>query len=189
MAALKNIKRELFAQCIAKGVSASQAYEKSGYKPSRANAATLAHSQDVLKRVAELLERQEKIETRATEKAIAAVGIDKEWVMAAMIENAAIALGRKKVPITKTLKDGTEIEVEVTMRDAAAANRSLELLGREFKMWIERKEVGEAGDFERMDGQALRDFIAAEIGALGVGANGTAEAGNSSDPSGSRRLN
>ncbi len=55
MAILKNARHEKFAQNIAKGMSATQAYEKAGYKPSEAHASRLAGYGKVRTRVAELM--------------------------------------------------------------------------------------------------------------------------------------
>ncbi len=55
MAILKNARHELFAQNLAKGMSAAEAYEKAGYKPNDQNAARLTRNEEVRTRVAELM--------------------------------------------------------------------------------------------------------------------------------------
>ncbi len=55
MAILKNVRHELFAQNLAKGMSATEAYAKVGYKPSEAHASRLAGYGKVRTRVAELM--------------------------------------------------------------------------------------------------------------------------------------
>lgn len=57
MPALQNPKHERFAQELAKGKSASEAYVLAGYKPNDGNAATLKGNQRVLDRVAEIVDR------------------------------------------------------------------------------------------------------------------------------------
>ena len=54
MEILQNARHERFAQNKAKGMSATEAYEKAGYKPSRQHAARLATKGDIVARVAEL---------------------------------------------------------------------------------------------------------------------------------------
>jgi hypothetical protein len=54
MPILKNSRHELFAQEIAKGKSASEAYQNAGYRPSRKNASRLKANEDINARVAEL---------------------------------------------------------------------------------------------------------------------------------------
>lgn len=57
MPTLSNPKHELFAQELAKGKTADEAYQLAGYKPNRGNAATLKANQNISDRVAEILER------------------------------------------------------------------------------------------------------------------------------------
>jgi len=57
MGALSNTRHERFAQELAKGKTADEAYQDAGYKPHRGNASTLRANQNVLERVAELKER------------------------------------------------------------------------------------------------------------------------------------
>ncbi|WP_234825350.1 hypothetical protein [Agrobacterium pusense] len=54
MPVLKNARHETFAQGLAKGLTADEAYQKAGFKPNRGNAATLKANQSVLDRVAEI---------------------------------------------------------------------------------------------------------------------------------------
>ncbi|MEN5103794.1 hypothetical protein [Brucella anthropi] len=54
MPILRNARHEAFAQGLAKGISADEAYQKAGYKPHRGNASTLRTNQNILGRVAEL---------------------------------------------------------------------------------------------------------------------------------------
>jgi phage terminase small subunit len=55
MPVLKNARHERFAQNVVKGLSATEAYEKAGYKPSEAHASRLAGNGKVRARVAELM--------------------------------------------------------------------------------------------------------------------------------------
>ena len=55
MAILKNARHERFAQNLAKGMSATAAYEKAGYKPNDQNAARLTRNDEIRSRVAELM--------------------------------------------------------------------------------------------------------------------------------------
>lgn len=62
MPTLKNTRHEAFAQELAKGKSADDAYVLAGFKPNRGNAARLKANEGVKKRVAEL-------QSKAAEKA------------------------------------------------------------------------------------------------------------------------
>ena len=55
MPTLDNARHEAFAQCLAKGMTATEAYIKAGYKPNDGNAATLKGNQRMRDRLAELL--------------------------------------------------------------------------------------------------------------------------------------
>lgn len=54
MPTLSNPKHELFAQALAKGKTADEAYKLAGYAASRSNAAVLRTNQNILDRVSEL---------------------------------------------------------------------------------------------------------------------------------------
>ena len=57
MSQIKNPKRELFAQALAKGKSQAEAYELAGYKPDGGAASRLSGNVSIKARVSELLER------------------------------------------------------------------------------------------------------------------------------------
>ncbi len=57
MPPLPNAKHERFAQELAKGKTADEAYQNAGYRANRGNAATLKANQSVADRVSELQER------------------------------------------------------------------------------------------------------------------------------------
>lgn len=80
MAALSNQRHERFAQELAKGKSASEAYIEAGYEESRSAASRLSANVNVQQRVAELKER-----------AAANVVVTREWVLEQLVDNAAKA--------------------------------------------------------------------------------------------------
>ena len=53
-------------------------------------------------------------------------------------------------------------ELETHLPDASAANRALELLGRELNLFTVKKEVGKSGDFDHMADEELTEFIEAQ---------------------------
>lgn len=57
MAVLKNSRHELFAQALAKGNTADEAYQVAGFQPNRGNASTLKAKQSIKDRVNEILGR------------------------------------------------------------------------------------------------------------------------------------
>src|SRR5579863_3756486 len=81
MPALKNARHERFAQEIAKGKSASEAYAIAGFRPNSGNAATLKATESISKRVEEILKREQEIDAKALEKAVEKLAITKERVL------------------------------------------------------------------------------------------------------------
>src|ERR1700747_3743623 len=87
MPALKNPRHEAFAQVLARGMSAAAAYGQVGFKPHRANAATLARKEHISVRVAELQEEQLAIHQQAT----AAAAANKQVTIESLIAEAEAA--------------------------------------------------------------------------------------------------
>jgi phage terminase small subunit len=142
MSALKNTRHERFAQELAGGKSASEAYAIAGYSPNRRNASVLRRHQDIQSRLGELLAIRDKSAEQATERAVEALALSREWVLSRLQKNVQEALGERPVRVRFLPKGAVEpVEVEITARDPAAANRGLELLGKELGMFIERSEV------------------------------------------------
>src|SRR5215467_1754633 len=95
MPALKNPRHEAFAQALARGVSASAAYGQVGFKPHRANAATLARKKHISVRVAELQEEQLAIHQQATAAAVANAKVTIESLIAEAEAARAKAMSEK----------------------------------------------------------------------------------------------
>ena len=57
MPVLKNTRHERFAQNLAKGMSATEAYETAGYKANGPNAGRMTKNDEIVKRIAELQNR------------------------------------------------------------------------------------------------------------------------------------
>jgi phage terminase small subunit len=84
MPILKNPRHERFAQELAKGKSASEAYELAGFKANDGNCIRLKGNERVASRVAELQQR-----------AAARVEVDKQWVLEQLIDNATKAKAKE----------------------------------------------------------------------------------------------
>jgi hypothetical protein len=85
MPVLPNPRHESFAQALAKGKTADEAYALAGYRPNRGNAATLKANQSITDRVTELQERVAK-----------KVDVTIESLAAELDEARAIALAEKQ---------------------------------------------------------------------------------------------
>lgn len=120
MPVLKNAKHERFAQELAQGKTADEAYVLAGYKENRGNAATLKANQSVLDRLAEILER-------AAER----VEVDKAWVIERLVENANRAMQ------AEAAKDREGNPTGEYRYEGSVANRALELVGKHLGMFKE----------------------------------------------------
>jgi len=85
----------------------------------------------------------------------------REWVLSRLMRNARVALGEERLKIAKTVK-GEVVEVEVSAVDQSAANRALELLGKELRMFKDQIEIGGPGDFETLSDAELRRYVTEE---------------------------
>lgn len=119
MPALANPKHETFAQLLAKGKSQVEAYEAAGYSNGQKNAHRLGSDEGILRRVREIQSETAEMDRQALEKATEALAIDKQWVMARLIDNATQA---------------------ASLEDFGPSNKALELLGKELGMFVERSE-------------------------------------------------
>jgi hypothetical protein len=123
MPALKNQRHELFAQCLASGMSAAQAYREAGYVDNRRNASALKTNKDIVARVFELqTQKQDRfVHTR-------------QCLVDALIENIEKALGRRPVKIGEEGREAYVYRGDV-------ANRAIQLAGVQIGMFKEKSEV------------------------------------------------
>lgn len=155
------IKQLHFANAVIQGKSLSDAY-KTAYDTKLMNPKT------IYQRAYQL--RHENGKTKAfIEAAIAGISrkinIDKSYVLEALHHSAETALARRTMRLKKVI-NGEVIEVEAHFPDRAAANRALELLGKEAGMFVDRREVGTPGEFARLDADELRLSILDDLKAL-----------------------
>lgn len=136
MPVLSNPRHERFAQELAKGKSAAEAYVIAGYEKNTGNASTLKSQESISNRVNELLAERDEMARKATEKAAEALAIDREWVLARLVENVDRAM--QAVPV-RLDEEGNAANGEYRY-EGSVANRALELLGKELGMFIDRSE-------------------------------------------------
>lgn len=120
MPILANARHERFAQELAKGKTASEAYETAGFQPSRPNASRLQHADNIRQRVAEIQAADAAMAQEATQRAVETLALSREWVLARLQENAL-----------KAAESG----------DYGPSNKALELIGKEIAgMFVDRSE-------------------------------------------------
>lgn len=124
MPALKNARHEAFARELAKGKAASQAYVAAGYSPNEGNAIRLKGNEKVAERVAEL-----------TEKAADRAVVDKAWILERLKQNAETCMTMDFV------RGPNGQPTTAVTHNPAAANKALELLGKELGMFKDQHEL------------------------------------------------
>lgn len=133
MPQLSNPKHEIFAREIAKGKTGDQAYVIAGYKENRKNASRLRRNEDILRRIAELQERA----AAKAEKTLSDILDDLERL-------------------------AEKAEGENTSAGFNVA-RGCKMDYAKLRGWnIDRKEVGQPGDFANMSDADLKEFVLAE---------------------------
>lgn len=130
MPALDNSKWERFARLVANGDSPTESYVSAGYSAASAHASAsrLLKNATVCTRIAELRPRIIEIATQAT-------GINKAWVISGLKKNYERAMQEEAV-LDREGKETGEFVYQGTV-----ANRSLELIGKELGMFVDRKDV------------------------------------------------
>lgn len=151
MPILSNPRHERFAQELAQGKTATEAYELAGYKGNDSNAARMNGNDRIKERVSEIL-------GHAAER----VEINRAWVLGRLVENAERAMQAQQP------KDSDGTPTGEYRYEGSVANRALELLGKELGMFVERKEVGKPGDFSHLPDDELQREIHDRAASLGL---------------------
>ena len=162
MPVLPSAKHERFAQLLADGIGVGEAYVAAGYPANRGNATKLKQQESIGKRLAEILAQRETIRGMGVAKAIEQTAATEEWIINKLIQNVERASTAEPVLDSKGKPTGEY------RYDGAVVNRSLELLGKQRGMFIDRKEVGRPGDFKDLNDDQLRDLVNREAAELGV---------------------
>ena len=102
----------------------------------------------VAARIKEIIQNRTDMLTKASVRAIARAAVDKEWVLRELVKNVR----RGKVE-----------------KDFNAVNRSLELIGKELCMFIDRKEI-RTGPLTKLTDEQLVELTAALDAGLPPGA-------------------
>lgn len=163
MPELASPRHEAFCQAYVRSKNGSQAAREAGFKGGKDGGNFSVRASEMLKRpyvkarIAELT--QELVRTSAKD-----ARVDRAWVLERLKENAHEALEN---------------------RDRAAANRALELLGKELGMFVDRRMVL-TGPLEALDARQLQRLLAlaeaAQEGRLALPKPDVAIPESSSDP-------
>ena len=150
MPILKNARRELFAQEVAKGTTITKSHELAGYKPDDGNASKLAANQEIKARIQELT-------AAGAERAAVAIGVTKEMITAELKK-----LGFSNMLDYVTIgSDGLPfVDMSKVDRDKGAAIQEVVV------ETITRSEVNEAGEREAVPSRKVRFKLADKRAAL-----------------------
>lgn len=137
MPVLLNPKQEAACQARAKGLGPTEAYASAGYKPTSSSATRFFQYPHIAARVAEIIEQRNKIEIMATQSAAEKLGLTKEWVLQRLMFNAERCL--RGTPVLDA--QGNHTGKYSGTPQGQAANRALELVGREIGMFRAQVEA------------------------------------------------
>lgn len=144
---LENAQDEQFAQLIASGSNQAAAYEAVWGKADRSHASRKVKYPRINARIqwlrnqtgAAVVDKIAAVTTEVTAAVIRETALTRAWVIETLQRNIAICMGDEKVKVEKQVlkADGSkETAVAfVTMRDANAANRALQMLGEEIGLF------------------------------------------------------
>lgn len=154
MPALPNARHERFAQGVAAGLTADEAYVKAGYKPNRGNASRMKSDESILARIDEIkevgtLRAEVSVERVLTELArIGFSDIRKVFTETGALkpvhewdDDTAASIASVEVvtrPGADVDEDGNRSVEYVHKIKAWDKNSALEKLGKNLKMFIER---------------------------------------------------
>lgn len=166
-------KQERFAQEYVKnGGNASAAYRV--VYSAKGKESTINRSAKELMDNPTIAARIAGLRAVVTQQAIEEATVDRAWVLSRLKTvterclQAAPVLDRKGLPVLVETPEGDL--VPAFMFNSMGANRSLELLGKEIGMFVERKEQGRPGEFADLKGkseaeleQEARELLAAGV--------------------------
>lgn len=158
MPVLKNPRWEAYAQLIAQGIEAKEAWGR--LSPNIKNNASFSASlsrmkkqPQVIARIEELVKSNDDIRIQETAAVYRKVVLSREWVIDQLVENVNRCMKNVKVLGSRGAPTG------VYKFDSQGATRALELLGREIGMFIDRKQVDINAEFRSMTDADLRRII------------------------------
>lgn len=156
MPVLSNPRHERFAQELAKGMSQTEAYKLAGYSA----------SDETARRTASVLMTKHDVVARVAE----------------LQQRGAV---RAEVTVESLIGEAEEARLlAVKLNNPAAAVAAIREKGVLSGKRIERSERGQPGEFEGMNADELRDYVAREAAALGLGDGHAAPEGRGARPSG-----
>ena len=161
MPELRNPRWEMFAKLTATGKDRASAYMGAGFAVCERRKASKKATR-LLSQHPEIKARITEIEEMLHEQTLAATALTREYVIEQLTDNVDIAKAAKPV------RDRDGKETGEFKADLGAANRALELLGKEQGMFRDRLDIHTLdGELENMSSSQLRAYVkslATEVG-------------------------
>ncbi|MCR4333368.1 MAG: hypothetical protein NUV34_11790 [Sulfuricaulis sp.] len=151
--------QESFAQLVASGRSQADAYRAAYPRSQEWTLDALYAQSSALAADSKVSVRIKTLRAVIAQQAIDDAVVNKSWVLkrlktvAERCLQSAPVLDKKGYPVLTEVEDG-EV-VPAFDFNSAGANRALELLGKEQGMFVDRKEIGEPGAFDKLDDDEL----------------------------------
>ena len=168
MPALRKPGHEIVAQALAAGKSQAVAYKAGGYVYQPANAHRLCTSPAVADRVEEIVAERVAKDSRVREMAIEKAALTDSWVIIRLKHTIDLAI--RGLPVydrhgrQRTTLDG----LPIFRPDLAQANNGLRTAAQIRGMLVDRREIGEPGEFARMTDEELDAALIEQSRALGL---------------------
>ena len=143
-----NERQDRFCVAVAEGMPPYQAYKAAGYSGQANGAYQLIKKPLVIARIEQIRQFRDRTVGEVLTNAVSREAITKQWIMDRLQQNAISCMEREPR----------------WAYNPAAANRALELLGKEMSMFLDRKEIGRPGDFaglsdEELEARLMRTLI------------------------------
>lgn len=146
------IKQEAFCLAYIETGNASEAYRRAYPESGRWKDETLWPRASRLLAEYKVDARIKELREAATRKAVQRIGISKEWVLDQLVENVKTA--KAAIPVL----DAEGNPVGEYRTNLQAANRALELIGKELGMFVDRKEIRTGALLEEADTETLMEM-------------------------------
>lgn len=127
-------RQEGFARDVARGLNQTEAY-RNNYTTDNSTTKSISENASRLMKNSKVLSMVDELKAAAIGEVKKKLAIDKEWVMKELVE--IVQMGKASEPVLD--KEGnTTGEYKPQL---GAANKALELIGKEFGMFVDRKEI------------------------------------------------
>lgn len=198
MPVLSNPRHELFAQALAKGKSATQAYVEAGFEGHRQNAARLMSNDDVADRVEELLRagaRRAEVTVEQVVREYARIGFSdiRRAVNWHAVTSEMSEMDEEGIPKTQTVNEVALVASDEIDRDTARAiaeisqtkegalkvkfhdkKGALDSIARHLGMFVDRHEI-RTGSLDEVTDDALDERVRMAAEAAGLLSGGGEE--------------